>query len=103
MERERLDFVIRELELKTLNLGEDKLYFSLGEIFDAHGIIFVKVFEHPGRFPHLTPKKEAFLRLVETSSTAIKARAEEYFDPHDIKSAGRLLGEQLISSLREKE
>jgi CHAT domain-containing protein len=102
VERERLDFVIRELELKTLNLSEDKLHFSLGEIFDAREIIFVKVFEHPGRFPHLTRKKEAFLRLVETKTTAIKARAAEYFDPHDIKGAGRFLGEQLISSLEKK-
>ena len=49
VERERLDLMIRELELKTLNLTEDKLRFSLGEIFDARGIIFVKAFEHPGR------------------------------------------------------
>ncbi|MGA1791718.1 MAG: hypothetical protein ACMUIM_09540, partial [bacterium] len=102
VERERLDFVIRELELKTLNLTEDKLRFSLGEIFDARGILFVKVFEHPSRLPRLTRRKEAFLRLVETKTTAITARATEYFDPYDIKGAGRLLGEQLIASLEKR-
>jgi CHAT domain-containing protein len=102
VERERLDFVIRELELKTVNLSEDKIRFSFGEIFDARGILFVKVFEHPSRLPRLTPRKEAFLRLVDTKTTAITARAAEYFDPYDIKGAGRLLGEQLIASLEKR-
>lgn len=103
VERERLDFVIRELELKTLNLTEDKLRFSLQEIFDARGIIFVKAFEHPGRLPVLTNRKEAFLRLVDTKTTAITARVTEYFDPRDIKEAGRLLGEKLIASLEKRD
>ncbi|MGA1841520.1 MAG: CHAT domain-containing protein [bacterium] len=103
VERERLDFVIRELELKTLNLTEDKLRFSLQEIFDARGILFVKAFEHPGRLPVLNNRKEAFLRLVDTKTTAIKARVSEYFDPYDIKDAGRLLGEKLIASLEKRD
>ncbi len=102
VERERLDFVIRELGLKTLNLSEEKLHFSLGEIFGARGILFVKVLEHASRFPHLTSRKEAFLRLVDTKTTAIKARTGEYLDPHEIKGAGRLLGKQIISSLEKK-
>lgn len=102
VERERLDFVIRELELKTLNLSDEKLHFAFGEIFNARGILFVKVFEHSGRFPRLTSRKEAFLRLVDTKTTAIKARAEGYLDPYDIKGAGRLLGQQIISSLEKK-
>jgi hypothetical protein len=103
VERERLDFVIRELELKTLNLTEDKIRFSLGEIFDARGIIFVKAFEHPGRLPLLNHKKEAFLRLVDTKTTAITARVAEYFDSKDIKGAGRRLGEKLMASLEKND
>jgi len=102
VERERLDFVMRELELKTMNLSEEKLRFSLGEIFDAQGILFVKIFEHSGRFPRISGRKEVFLRLVDTKTTAIKARADEYLDPYDIKGAGRLLGEKIISSLEKK-
>jgi hypothetical protein len=103
VERERLDFVIRELELKTLNLTEDKLRFSFGEIFNARGILFVKTFKHPSRLPKLTQRKEAFLRLVDTKTTAITARVAEYFDPYDIKNAGRLLGKQLIVSLEKRK
>ncbi|MGA1796327.1 MAG: CHAT domain-containing protein [bacterium] len=102
VERERLDFVIRELALKTLNLTEDKLRFSLGAIFDARGILFVKVFELPHRLPRLTHRKEAFLRLVDTKTTAITARAADYLDPYDIKGAAGHLGEQLIASLEKR-
>ncbi|MBN2373874.1 CHAT domain-containing protein [bacterium] len=102
VERQRLDFVIRELELNALNLTEDKLRFSFGEIFDARGILFVKTFERPGRVPQLTRRKEAFLRLVDTKTTAITGRASQYFDPHNIKDAGRALGEQIISSFEKR-
>ena len=106
VERDRLDFVLEELERATSNITESQLKFTVGKIFGAKGILFVRAIpENPGFFfPSFGEKTKAFLRYVDTETSVIKAMAEASLkDTGDIKRVTHALGEEILQSLKTSE
>jgi CHAT domain-containing protein len=103
VERDRLDFVLEELERATSKITEKQLKFTVGKIFGAKGILFIRAIpENPGpSFPFFREKTKAFLRYVDTETSVIKAMAEASLkDTRDIKRVTHTMCEEILQSLR---
>ncbi len=102
VERDRMDFVLRELEMATSKVSEGKLQFALGKILGARGILFVRVFCESGRSSLFSFNRRAkvFVRYVDTETSGILAIAEESFqEKSDLKRVSQSLGEKILRSV----
>jgi hypothetical protein len=104
VERDRLDFVLQELDRATSGLSEGKIRFALGKVLGAKGILFVRIFPNsaPLPIPFYPREMRAFIRLVNTETTAIEAYVKTSFKKNEsLEELGRSLGEKIISSLEK--
>jgi len=102
VERDRLDFVLEELERATSNLSERKIQFTLGKVLGAKGILFVRIYPHAGRFslPFFSQAAKIFIRFVDTETTAIEAYAKASLKrKENLEEMSRNLGESILHSL----
>lgn len=105
VERDRLDFVLEELERSTSGLSEGKIRFTLGKVLGAKGILFVSIFPKPTSLPipFYAQEMRAFVRFVNTETTAIEAYAKTAFKKNEsLEQVGRSLGEKILSSLKRE-
>ncbi len=105
VERDRLDFVLQELQRSALKLTEGEFELALGRIFSAQGILFVLALKPPGYFSAAFNNYETdvFVRLVETETTIIKANIETTFNVKDIKKASSKIYKELLLSLEKSD
>ena len=103
VERERLDFVLKELEMATSDLSQSKLEFALGRIFGTKAILFVRVFKQNSRFqlPFFTQETDVYIRYVDTQTSAIKAGVEISFKNEKINLISKRLGEKILLALNK--
>lgn len=104
VERDRLDFVMRELELATSSLSENKLRFAFGKIFGSMGILFVRVFVQPTTSSFFSQEQEIqiYLHYVDTETAVVKAIAEASIKDQDLRDISTHLGEEILNHLKGK-
>ena len=105
VERDRLDFVLNELERATSDISEHKIQFTLGKVLGAKGILFVRMYPQNARFslPFLSQDSKVFIRFVDTETTAIEAYAKASLKrKENLEEMSRNLGEEILHSLRER-
>ncbi|MGA1795422.1 MAG: CHAT domain-containing protein [bacterium] len=102
VERERLDFVLEELERATSYLTENQVKFAIGKLFGAKGILFVMALpgDHLISLPFMHNESKIFVRCVETETSVIRAMAEASVrDGDDLKVVSQNLGREVVHSL----
>lgn len=102
VERDRLDFVLEEMERATSNISETEVRFALNKILGAKGIVFVRIFNESKYFllPFLNRESKVFVRYVNTETTAVEAYAKASFDDSkNFDELGRDLGQQILLTL----
>ena len=105
VERERLDFVLQELERATSNISEGKVRFALGKVFGARGILFVRTFPQTGSFllPFYNRETKVFIRCVNTETTAVEAYEKASFKGEEsLDKVSKDLGEKILLALSKR-
>jgi len=105
VERDRLDFVLKELERATSNISEHKIQFTLGKVLGAKGILFVRIYPQAARlpFPFLSRAVKVFIRFVDTETTAIEAYAKASLQKKEnLEKMSQNLGEKILDSLTRR-
>lgn len=105
VERDRLEFVLEELERATSSISESKIQFALGKVLGAKGILFVRIFPQSGRFPlsYFNREANAFIRCVNTETSAVEAYAKASFKvKRNLGEISRNLGEKILQSLAKR-
>lgn len=108
VERDRIDFVMRELELATSSLNENKIYFALGKLFGAKGTLFVRIFTQskPSFFSIKRLEPHLYLHYVDTETTEIRAIADAPIKgkgQEELRDLSSRLSEEIIYTLKHKE